>query len=79
MSYLIDTNVLSELRRKTPDLSVLSWFEKRPPGSLYLSVLTLGEIRKGIEMLGDGKRKLALRDWLVAMQVATINPWDREA
>jgi predicted nucleic acid-binding protein len=64
VSYLIDTNVLSELRRKAPELSVVSWFEKRPPASLYLSVLTLGEIRKGIETLTDGKRKLVLRDWL---------------
>lgn len=64
MSYLVDTNVLSELRRYAPDLSVASWFQKRPPASLYLSVLTLGEIRKGIELLSDGRRQLALRDWL---------------
>lgn len=64
MSYLIDTNVLSELRRTAPDPSVVAWFQKRPPASLYLSVLTLGEIRKGIELLGHGKRQLALRDWL---------------
>ena len=45
MSYLVDTNVLSELRRKAPDAGVLEWFAKRPPVTLYLSVLTLGEIR----------------------------------
>lgn len=66
MSYLVDTNVLSELRRTKPDSSVLAWFAKRPPASLYLSVLTLGEIRKGIELLSDRKRQLALRDWLDA-------------
>lgn len=64
MSYLVDTNVLSELRRNAPDLSVVSWFRKRPPATLYLSVLTLGEIRKGIELLSDARRQLALRDWL---------------
>ena len=48
MSYLIDTNVLSELRRKQPDANVVAWFKQRPRQSLYLSVLTLGEIRKGI-------------------------------
>lgn len=64
MSYLVDTNVLSELRRKVPDPSVLSWFARCPPASLYLSVLTLGEIRKGIEMLNDRNRQLLLRDWL---------------
>ncbi|MDH4482867.1 MAG: type II toxin-antitoxin system VapC family toxin [Rhodoferax sp.] len=64
MSYLLDTNVLSELRRKTPDASVLEWFARRPPSTLYLSVLTLGELRKGIESVTDTKRRLALNDWL---------------
>ena len=66
MSYLIDTNVLSELRRKTPDENVVAWFSQRPPVTLYLSVLTLGEIRKGIEALDDDTRKLSLLDWLEA-------------
>lgn len=69
MSYLIDTNVLSELRRKQPDSHVVAWFSKRATQSLYISVLTLGEIRKGIERLdsrlpGDLERKQSLRDWL---------------
>jgi hypothetical protein len=64
VSYLIDTNVLSELRRKAPDESVTRWFEERPAGTLYLSVLTLGEIRKGIETLPDPARRLVLLDWL---------------
>jgi predicted nucleic acid-binding protein len=64
VSYLIDTNVLSELRRKTPDPKVVHWFSQRPAGTLYLSVLTLGEIRKGIEALPDPARRLTLLDWL---------------
>ena len=64
MSYLIDTNVLSELRRKTPDEQVVNWVSSRPATSLYLSVLTLGELRKGIESLADAKRRLKLADWL---------------
>lgn len=64
MSYLIDTNVLSELRRKSPDPAVARWFADRPPGTLYLSVLTLGELRKGVERLADPVRRLALLDWL---------------
>ncbi len=64
MSYLIDTNVLSELRRKAPDPAVARWFADRPAGTLYLSVLTLGELRKGIERLADPARRLALLDWL---------------
>jgi len=64
LSYLIDTNVLSELRRKEPNPRVVAWFEERPATTLYISVLTLGEIRKGIESLGKSKRKLKLLDWL---------------
>jgi hypothetical protein len=68
MSYLIDTNVISELRRKQPDAKVVAWFAVRPVQSLFLSVLTLGEIRKGIESLGnasvDPVRRQALADWL---------------
>lgn len=64
MSYLIDTNVLSELRRKQPDPQVVAWMQDRPRQSLYLSVLTLGEIRKGIERLDDPTRRQNLLDWL---------------
>lgn len=64
MSYLVDTNVLSELRRKTPDPAVARWFADRPASTLYLSVLTLGELRKGVERLADPARRLALLDWL---------------
>lgn len=64
MSYLIDTNVLSELRRKSPDANVVKWVNSRPATSLYLSVLTLGELRKGIDGLADAKRRLKLVDWL---------------
>jgi len=64
LSYLIDTNVLSELRRREPDAKVVQWFSERPAGTLYLSVLTLGELRKGIDALAQSQRKLALLDWL---------------
>jgi len=64
LSYLVDTNVLSELRRKSPDPGVVAWFEQRPSATLYLSVLTLGEIRKGIDGVNDELRRQALLDWL---------------
>jgi toxin FitB len=64
LSYLIDTNVLSELRRREPNPGVVEWFADRPSRVLFLSVLTLGEIRKGIEALPDGERRLKLLDWL---------------
>lgn len=64
MSYLIDTNVLSELRRREPNKGVIEWFEQRPATTLYLSVLTLGEIRKGIDSLVNDDRQFKLLDWL---------------
>ena len=62
--YLIDTNVISELRRREPEPRVVQWFERRPAGQLYLSVLSLGEIRRGVEKLGPGERQHVLRSWL---------------
>ena len=64
MSYLLDTNVVSEARRKTPDSGVTEWLSQRPAATLYLSVLTLGELRKGVEILSDEPRRSLLRDWL---------------
>lgn len=64
MSYLLDTNVISEARRKTPDARVVSWLSQRPAATLYLSVLTLGELRKGIDTLADRNRRGLLQDWL---------------
>lgn len=64
MSYLVDTNVLSELRRKQPNPQVVAWLHARPPQVLFLSVLTLGEIRKGLEGLADATRRQAIADWL---------------
>ncbi len=64
MSYLLDTNVISELVRPKPAKPVLAWFENIPSEALHISVLTLGEIRKGIEQMPDGARREKLRLWL---------------
>lgn len=64
MSYLLDTNVISEIVRPKPDEQVVNWFKTIPDEALYISVLTLGEIRKGAEMVSDDKRKEKLRLWL---------------
>jgi predicted nucleic acid-binding protein len=64
VSYLVDTKVLSELRRRRPDGRVVEWFTRRPATTLYLSVLTVGELRKGIERLPAGSRRQAMLDWL---------------
>lgn len=64
MNYLADTNVLSELVKAKPDAQVVKWFAQLPLKNIFLSVLTLGEIRKGIESVADVKRKEKLRIWL---------------
>jgi len=67
VSYLIDTNVISELVRPKPDAAVLDWFSRTPDEALFLSVLSLGEIRKGVEKLTspeEAPRREKLRLWL---------------
>lgn len=58
--------MLSELKRKTPNPKVVEWLETKPPSTLYISVLTLGEIRKGIECVKDEFKRQNLSDWLEA-------------
>lgn len=47
MRYLLDTNIVSELRRKTPNENVVSWFKELHPNTVYLSCITIGEVRAG--------------------------------
>ena len=65
MNYLLDTNVISELVAIHPDPPVAKWVESVDPESIYLSVITIGELNKGIEKLPDSRRKTALEVWLV--------------
>jgi predicted nucleic acid-binding protein len=64
MKYLLDTNVLCEPLRAKPDESVRKWFRQMPNHALYVSVLTIGEIRKGVEKISDQKRKQKIKLWL---------------
>lgn len=64
MKYLLDTNILSETVRVKPSISVQRWLEEIPSEFLFISVLTLGEIRRGIEKLENGRRKNNLIIWL---------------
>ncbi|NEX14421.1 MAG: PIN domain-containing protein [Prosthecochloris sp.] len=64
MSFLLDTCVISELVRPVPDEGVVRWIEARNEFDLFLSVLTLGEIQKGISKLSAGKKKSKLKVWL---------------
>jgi len=64
MKYLLDTCVISELVAKQPNSKVLEWIDSVDPDGVYLSVITIGEITKGIEKLPNSKRKQELSDWL---------------
>lgn len=64
MNYLLDTNVVSELIAKQPNQSVLDWVDAQDPNSLFLSVITIGELQKGIAKLPDSQRKVVLQNWL---------------
>ena len=62
-SFLLDTNIPSELTRSHPDPQVVQWVRTVSSDHLYLSVLTLGEIRKGIRMLQESTRRAQLEQW----------------
>ncbi|MGO8961233.1 MAG: type II toxin-antitoxin system VapC family toxin [Streptosporangiaceae bacterium] len=72
MSYLLDTNVVSELRKSDPDPYVLAWYGQVSSDQLFLSVLTLGEIRRGIERLRrkDEPQAELLEAWLSGLLIA---------
>lgn len=62
--FLLDTHVVSELTRPRPNRHVVDWLFGVDDDSLHLSVLTIGEIRKGVELLTDSAKKRELRQWL---------------
>ena len=65
MNYILDTNVISELVAPQPDTNVTRWIESIDPKTVYLSVITVGELKKGIENLSDSRRKTVLEEWLI--------------
>jgi toxin FitB len=63
--FLLDTNVVSELMKPRPDAGVAAWIDGTPEDMLHLSVLTIGEVRKGIDLLADDDpKRAALQSWL---------------
>jgi predicted nucleic acid-binding protein len=69
VGFLLDTNVISEVRRKRPDPNVQAWLAAVPEAELYVSVLVVGEIRQGIERLRrrDRSQVLVFETWLSAL------------
>ena len=64
MAWLLDTNILSELRRPLPEPRVEAFLLSQDLDSLYISVVTLAEFRFGIELAADATRRSAINDWL---------------
>lgn len=92
MTFLLDTNVISEVRRKRPDGSVLSWLSRADPAALCISVLTLGEIAKGAAQCAvrDSAQAAIYYQWLslvrsnyadrtIAVDAAIAEAWGRLA
>jgi toxin FitB len=90
MTYLLDTNVISELGKRSPDPQVLAWYSSVSSAEIFISVLSIGEIRQGIERLRrkDPEQADALERWLnglqriyrdhiVGMDAGTAEEWGR--
>ena len=69
--FLLDTNVPSEMTRLHPQASVVRWLDDANDDDLFFSVVSLGEILKGITVLPEGRRRSALQQWLDE----TLRPW----
>lgn len=68
MSYLLDTNAVSEARKRKPDPGFTAWWERVSGSQLYLSALTVGELHRAVRLIrqrGDEEQASALDDWLV--------------
>jgi hypothetical protein len=64
MSFLLDTHVVSEWTKPRPNPGLMAWMEEVDEDRVFLSVVTLAELRYGIERLAPGKRRKRLEDWL---------------
>ncbi len=64
MSYLLDTNVISEPKRPRPDQKVIDWLDDIDEDETYLSALTIGEMKKGVEKLPGGQNRVRVQNYL---------------
>ncbi|WP_050632125.1 type II toxin-antitoxin system VapC family toxin [Bradyrhizobium viridifuturi] len=81
MNVLLDTNVLSEVRRPAPDPKVLAWLDTIDEDRAFISVASIAELRRGIALMDDGRRREALSAWLAedlparfARRILSIDP-----
>ncbi|BAV49416.1 ribonuclease VapC [Mesorhizobium sp. 113-1-2] len=64
MRLLLDTNVLSEVTRPAPDASVLDWLDGLDEDRSFISVISIAEIRRGVALMDEGRKREALAEWL---------------
>ena len=64
MKFLLDTNVISELIARQPNPKVVEWIDNVAENTIYLSVITIGEVQRGIEKLPESRRRADLLSWL---------------
>jgi len=89
LSFLLDTNVVSEWTKPRPDVGVVEFLATEDEDTLFLSVVTLAELRRGVDRLAPGRRRNRLDDWLrndllarftgrlLAIDVPTAEAWGR--
>jgi len=89
LSFLLDTNVVSEWTKPRPDVGVVEFLATEDEDTLFLSVVTLAELRRGVDRLAPGRRRNRLDDWLrndllarftgrlLAIDVPTADAWGR--
>jgi len=70
MMYLLDTCVVSETRAKKPNAAVMKWLSRQDPGTLYISAISIGEIKNGICLLGDTRKAKELSKWLSELETS---------
>ena len=64
MSWLLDTNVISESHQRMPNRKVMDWLDAQPESELFLSAITLGELQSGAARLPDSPKKRSLQTWI---------------
>jgi predicted nucleic acid-binding protein len=81
-AYLLDTNVVSELRKRQADSHVVAWMSRQLAGDLFLSAISLGELVRGAHLLAPGRRRAEIERWiaedLARAFASRILPFDRE-
>jgi predicted nucleic acid-binding protein len=72
MAWLLDTNILSEGRKPRPEPRVIAFYDTQPLDQLYISIVNIAEIRFGIELQEDPRRRAELNDWLMNDTAARV-------